>query len=166
MTLPLCGWYVIFGGRPPSRKVSVGTRREDEEVSGRVSIPLIAGSSSGLSSSSEDASATGLRAAGSLSPRAIVRVGGGGSLADPRGLRSIGDGAGVSPLVYPFATIISVAKAGLWTDTALRGGRDLASRFAATGTPVTLLTGKGGGGKEELELGPVGSVLGGRDAVR
>ena len=167
MTLPVCAWYVIFGGMAASRKVSVGTRREEEEVSGMVSIPLIAGSSSGLSSSSEDASATGLRAAGSLSPRAIVRVGGGGSLADPRALRSIGDGTGVSPLgvVNPFPTVISVCNPGLCTDTALRGGMDLGSRFVGGVTPVTLLWGKGGGGKEELELRLVGSKLGSRDAV-
>lgn len=81
-------------------------------------------------------------------------------MAEPRGLRSMGDGAGVSPLfVYPFK-VISMGKAGRWTVALLGGGGDLDSEVVAA---VARLTGKGGGARVLVFEGGSGSALGGRD---
>jgi hypothetical protein len=73
-----------------------GGRREERLLSGRKSTSWLFGSSSSPESSSDEGDA-GRRAGGSLSPRAMVRVGGGGNLWKPTVFLSVfGEGATVS----------------------------------------------------------------------
>ena len=84
---PLWGW-MWFGSEMTSRKRKVGARREEVLRSGSISI--VVGSLGGSSSSPESSDeAESRRGGGSLSPRAVAHVGGGGSFPAPRGFRSV-----------------------------------------------------------------------------
>ena len=74
---PLWGWMWIFGSEMTSGKRKVGARREEVLLSSSISIVVgpLGGSCSSPESSDE---AESRRGGGSLSPRAIARVGGGG----------------------------------------------------------------------------------------
>jgi hypothetical protein len=106
----------------------VGGRREARLASGR-SIRGSSHASSGPDSSSDDGECP-RRAGGSLSPGAIVRVGGGGSLPLPRGLRSdvksVGEGV-------PMFMLWRIGR---------EGGRDIISGVSSG---VVRREGRGGG---------------------
>lgn len=80
----------MWGSIKPSLKRKRGGLLDDVLVSGiRSTTGTFVGSSSSPDSSSEDGGVVGRRGGGSLSPRAMIRVGGGGSLLEPRALRSL-----------------------------------------------------------------------------
>jgi hypothetical protein len=83
------GTWIRGNAAWPSLNESTGGRREDWLLSGSESTVGALESVSSSESSSEDG-VGGRRAGGSFSPRAMVRVGGGGRRPEPRALRSVG----------------------------------------------------------------------------
>jgi hypothetical protein len=119
----------------------MGGRRDERLESGSWSMPPLLESGSSSPDSSSDDGVVGRRAGGNFSPKAMVRVGGGGSRPRPLDLRSVtGEG-----------TISGMTVVGR---TGRGGGGDCVVDASSIGATVERRLGRGGGVcVEDAELG-------------